>query len=71
MKRKKSQNKPVPVPVMNGDCFATFVKEADSIGREVVARRQFAADVVAFLREKGLFEEWTAWHERRVSARPR
>lgn len=65
MKRKKSPNKaPQPIlqktPVMNGDCFATFLKEAQSIGSEVVARREFDADIIVFLTEKGLLEEWTA-----------
>ena len=65
MKRKKSPNKaqqmPQKVPVMCGDVFATFLHEAQSLGNEVVARRKFDEDVVAFLKEKGLFAEWQAW----------
>lgn len=68
MKRKKSPNKgtqpsPQKTPVMQGDCFATFLREAQSIGNEVVARREFCADVVEFLETKGLVDEWAQWRK--------
>lgn len=56
---------PAKPPVLQGDCFRTFLDEARSIGNEVAARRQFAADVIEFLRGKGLIDEWDAWHAAR------
>jgi hypothetical protein len=58
---RTAQNAPVPKPVVHGDVFRTFVAEAQSIGNEVVARREYDADVVEYLKEKGLFEEWARW----------
>jgi hypothetical protein len=70
MKRKKSPNKArQKTPVMNGDCFATFIREAQSIGAEVTARREWDRDVCAFLAEKGLMSEWDAWLEKLVLLR--
>jgi len=58
-----------PRPVVHGDCFRTFIAEAQSIGNEVVARREYDADVVEYLKEKGLFEDWARWLDAKVSAR--
>lgn len=74
MKRKKSPNKapqqaPQKTPVMNGDCFVTFIHEAQSIGNEVVARREFCSDVVEFLGTKGLVDEWARWREAKRAPR--
>ena len=68
MSRKKRPNKvqapAAPVmPVLHGDCFRTFLDEARSIGSEVMARREYDADVVEYLKQKGLFEEWGRWRE--------
>jgi hypothetical protein len=52
-----------PAPVLAGDVFRAFVDEARSIGNEVAARRLYDEDVVAFLREKGLYDEWAAWRQ--------
>ncbi len=83
MSKKKSPNKgPAAAPktpdarppVVHGDCFRTFITEAQSIGNEVEARRVYDADVVEYLQAKGLFEEWSAWREAKrapvVGARP-
>lgn len=51
------------LPVIHGDCFRTFIDEASSLGNEVMARRQFDADVAEYLKQKGLLEEWGAWRE--------
>ncbi len=70
MSKRKSPKKvssksiaPVPSPVLQGDCFRTFLAEAMSIGNECTARREFDDEVIAYLREKGLFDEWSAWRE--------
>jgi hypothetical protein len=70
MKRKKSPNKAPqqtpaiqPKPVMVGDVFQTFLHEAKSVGREVIARREWAADVVEFLESKELLVEWSDWRK--------
>lgn len=57
------QPQKLALPVVHGDCFRTFLDEARSIGNEVVARRQFDADVVEYLTQKGLFDEWSKWRE--------
>lgn len=49
------------LPILHGDCFRTFLEEATSIGNEVAARREFCADVVEYLTQKGLIDEWSAW----------
>ncbi len=49
------------MPVLHGDCFRTFLDEARSIGNEVASRRVYDADVAAYLTEKGLVEEFSAW----------
>ena len=69
MKKKNRPNKsykkaaaPAPAtPVLHGNVFRTFLAEATSIGNEVQARREFDADVVEFLTQKGLSAEWDAW----------
>lgn len=54
---------PIPhvTPVTYGDIFATFVDEARQIGNEVVQRRAHQDAVDAFLKSKGLVDEFTAW----------
>ena len=52
-----------PLPVVHGDCFRTFLDEARSIGNECTARREYDADVVEYLQQKGLMDEWAAWRE--------
>jgi hypothetical protein len=42
-------------------CFTTFIEEATSLGNEVTARREFCADVVEYLTQKGLLHEWGEW----------
>ncbi len=65
MKRPKKPVKapqhPPQTPVHNGDVFATFLREAQSIGNEVVARREYDAHIVEFLEEKKLSAEWAQW----------
>jgi hypothetical protein len=61
MGSKKRSNNPVleiGKPVKQGNVFATFLEEAQQLGREVVARRAFDEAVGAFLKEKGLVEEF-------------
>ena len=67
MAKKKRPNKAPAQPphVMQGDVFRTFLYEAQSIGNECTARRAFDADVIEYLKEKGLLEDWTAWREAR------
>lgn len=60
MGTKKRPNT-APVAVNRGDVFATFLHEAQTIGREVVARREFTEQVTAFLKTKGLVEEFEAF----------
>jgi hypothetical protein len=48
---------------MVGDVFQTFLHEAQSVGREVIARREWAADVVEFLESKELLVEWSNWRK--------
>lgn len=55
---------PVPTPpVVHGDCFRAFIDEARSIGNECMARREYDNDVVEYLKQKGLFEDWATWRE--------
>ena len=78
MSRKKRPNSPSPtppapagpLPVLNGNCFATFIDEARSIGNEVAARRQFDADIMEYLKQKSLLEEWSAWYDARRAPKP-
>lgn len=68
MSRKKHPNPPPvkpagPLPVLHGNVFATFLQEAQSVGNEVVARREYDSDVAEYLTQKGLMQEWTAWRE--------
>lgn len=62
MPKKKRPNN-APSAVLNGNVFATFVKEAQSIGSEVVARREYDADVGEFLKERGLLVAWADWRK--------
>lgn len=54
---------PGALPVLHGRVFTTFIDEATSLGNEVNARREFCADVVEYLKQKSLLEEWSAWRE--------
>jgi hypothetical protein len=56
-------------PVTYGDVFAAFVREAQSIGAEVEARRAFQNELAEFMTEKGLAVEFEAWRVAR-SAKP-
>jgi hypothetical protein len=58
---KAPRQQPVALPVTHGDCFRTFIDEATKIGNEVMARRQFDADVIEYLTQKGLMNEWSQW----------
>lgn len=71
MAKKKSRNAPVPQnpPCLQGDVFATFIDEASKIGNEVAARRRFDAQVSAYLKEKGLVEDFEAWRLKRSADR--
>jgi hypothetical protein len=72
MSKSKNKHKaivPERAPVMQGDCFATFLREAQSIGNEVVARRAYDADVGEYLAEKGLLEDFAAWREAKPQPR--
>ena len=65
MSKKNRPNKQTPQPIVQGDCFRTFLDEARSIGNEVAARRAYDAQVDAFLTERGLVEDFKAWCARR------
>lgn len=76
MKRKKTRVKkieaskttpvpPAPPPVTEGNVFARFLHEAQSIGNEVVARRALQGEIAAFLAQKGLVAEFEAFREAR------
>lgn len=56
-----------PSPVLQGDCFRTFLDEARSIGNEVVARRAFAAEIGEYLAKKGLVEDFEAWRKAKTA----
>lgn len=72
MKRKKTAQKvqspkaPVRQPVMQGDAFVAFIREATSIGNEVEARRVFDREVGEYLTEKGLVDDFEAWRKARA-----
>jgi hypothetical protein len=71
MGKQKRQivQRPTPIAVNKGDCFATFLAEAQSIGNEVAARRAFDAEVEAFLKERGLLETFEVWRASRSNDR--
>lgn len=54
---------PTRPPVAQGDCFVTFIREAQSIGNEVEFRRAYDADVGEYLVGKGLAADFSAWRE--------
>jgi hypothetical protein len=63
-KKKRPNPAPVakkPLPVLHGGAFRAFLDEARSIGNECEARRSYDVDVVEYLKQKGLFEEWAEW----------
>lgn len=53
------------VPVVQGDVFATFIAEAQSLGNEVVARRRFADELAAYLDERQLVDDFAEWRANR------
>jgi hypothetical protein len=59
---------PAPQPIVYGNVFATFMKEAQSIGSEIEARRALQNEVAAFLAEKGLVDEFEAWRKARAQS---
>jgi hypothetical protein len=63
MPKKNRPNKVTPqkTTVLHGEVFAAFVREAQSIGNEVAARRAYQERVDAFLNERGLVEDFKAW----------
>ena len=74
MKRKKTaRNAPAqkpsasnaPSPVTAGNVFATFMREAQSIGNEVEARRAFDTEVSVYLKEKSLVDDFEGWRKAR------
>ncbi len=73
-KRKRSNKVPLkivtvaPPPVLQGNCFATFLDEARSIGNECNARRAFDAEVIEYLEHKGLTDDWSKWREAKHAA---
>lgn len=58
-----------PLPVVQGDCFRTFLDEARSIGNECMARREYDTDVVEYLTQKGLMDEWASWRAQKRGPR--
>jgi hypothetical protein len=68
-KKKRPSKAPqkimVKPPVLQGNVFATFLQEAQSIGNEVEARRKMQNEMGAFLAEKGLVDEFNAWLQAR------
>lgn len=72
MSKKNRPNKapvqnaaPAPQPVMPGNVFVAFLREATSLGNEVEARRSFDNDVGVYLAEKRLVEDFEAWRKAR------
>ena len=68
-KKNRSNASEKAAPVVHGEAFATFLKEAQSLGNEVVARRAFADEVSGYLREKGLVEDFEGWRTTRSGKR--
>lgn len=64
-KRKPAAAVPASKPVLQGQVLFTFITEAREMGTELMARRHFDADASAFLKEKGLTAEFSAWREAR------
>lgn len=69
MSKKKRPQKtavvPTPSPVTQGNVFATFMREAQSIGNEVEARRAFDNEVSIYLKEKSLVDDFEGWRKAR------
>ncbi len=59
-----------PLPVLHGSAFVTMLNEGRGLCDEVTARREFCADVVEYLRQKGLLEEWGKWREAKRGPQP-
>lgn len=68
-KKKRPHTKVVPItapkqlPVLHGNAFITMLNEGQMLCNEVTARREYDEDVVEYLRQKGLFDEWAQWRE--------
>ena len=69
-KKNRSNASEKAAPVVHGEAFATFLKEAQSLGNEVVARRAFAGEVAAYLRAKGFVDDFEAWRKANGSNKP-
>ena len=59
-----------PVPVRQGDVFATFIHEATSLGNEVVARREQGVFFREYLAERNLTADFEAWSAAKTAVRP-
>lgn len=72
-KKKRPQKVSVPagpLPVLHGNAFVTMLDEGRMLCNEVAARREFDADVVEYLKQKGLLEEWGKWREAKRDPQP-
>lgn len=58
---------PIPPdgPLTKSNVVAAFVESIHGLGSELNAWRVFGADVVAFLKERGINEEFGKWQEKR------
>ena len=56
------------VPVNQGDVFACFITESNALIQEVRARRIFTEEVTAFLKAKGLLQEFETFRDERKNA---
>lgn len=66
-KKQQPQTAPGPQPVVHGQAFAAFMREAQSIGNEVEARRAFDNEVGVYLKEKGLVDDFEGWRKARAT----
>jgi hypothetical protein len=75
MSRKKRPQKviqpaPHPLPVLHGSAFTAVLDEGRMLCNEVMARREFCADVVEYLKQKGLLDEWDQWRQAKRAPKP-
>lgn len=71
-KKKQPQKVPAPaapLPVLHGNAFVTMLDEGRMLCNEVSWRREFDSDVVEYLKQKGLLEEWDRWREAKRASR--
>lgn len=61
----QAQKHPIPAdaPLTKQLVVAAFIEGVHSLGVEVDAWRRFGSDVSAFLKAKGLAEEFQAWRD--------